>query len=59
MFISDSEEALLEQALVMSNQPMSSFEETPTPDLGAMTEEEQIAYALQMSLRQTVVGRYI
>ncbi|XP_030842176.1 26S proteasome non-ATPase regulatory subunit 4 [Strongylocentrotus purpuratus] len=52
----DSEEALLEQALVMSNQPMSSFEETPTPDLGAMTEEEQIAYALQMSLRQTVVA---
>nr|XP_054766395.1 26S proteasome non-ATPase regulatory subunit 4-like [Lytechinus pictus] len=52
----DSEEALLEQALTMSNQPMSSFEETPTPDLGAMTEEEQIAYALQMSLRQTVVA---
>lgn len=51
----DSEEALLEQALVMSNQPMS-FEDTPTPDLGAMTEEEQITYALQMSMRQTVVA---
>ncbi|XP_072177506.1 26S proteasome non-ATPase regulatory subunit 4-like [Diadema setosum] len=53
---SDSEEALLEQALVMSNQAMGGFEDTPTPDLGAMTEEEQIAYALQMSLRQTVAS---
>lgn len=51
---SDSEEALLEQALAMSMNPgggsSSAMEETPIPDFSTMTEEEQIAYAMQMSL---------
>lgn len=52
---SDSEEALLEQALAMSMNPTaetttSAMEETPIPDFSTMTEEEQIAYAMQMSL---------
>ncbi|XP_071946786.1 26S proteasome non-ATPase regulatory subunit 4-like isoform X2 [Antedon mediterranea] len=52
----DSEDALLEQALAMSrDQPVSAdtadTDISPMPDLGAMTEEEQIAYAMQMSLQ--------
>ncbi|XP_022086681.1 26S proteasome non-ATPase regulatory subunit 4-like isoform X2 [Acanthaster planci] len=46
----DSEEALLEQALAMSGAM-----ETPMPDLSTMTEEEQIAFAMQMSLAQSSV----
>ncbi|PIK59372.1 26S proteasome non-ATPase subunit 4-like protein [Apostichopus japonicus] len=49
-----SEEALLEQALAMSMNPAaettSSMEEAPIPDFSNMTEEQQIAYAMQMSL---------
>ncbi|XP_074640507.1 26S proteasome non-ATPase regulatory subunit 4-like [Tubulanus polymorphus] len=41
------EEALLEQAIAMS---MQSEDSEPMPDLGMMTEEEQIAYAMRMSL---------
>ncbi|XP_072032220.1 26S proteasome non-ATPase regulatory subunit 4-like [Amphiura filiformis] len=48
----DSDEAMLEQALAMSMQPASSAsQEAPMPDFSAMTEEEQIAYAMQMSLQ--------
>ncbi|XP_002734599.1 26S proteasome non-ATPase regulatory subunit 4-like, partial [Saccoglossus kowalevskii] len=52
----DSEEALLEQAIAMSmQQPPSevaeSVPETPAPDFSSMSEEEQIAYAMQMSLQ--------
>ncbi|XP_070540131.1 26S proteasome non-ATPase regulatory subunit 4-like [Ptychodera flava] len=55
----DSEEALLEQAIAMSmQQPPSSVSEsvqdTPMPDFSAMTEEEQIAYAMRMSLTPQV-----
>ncbi|XP_033633462.1 26S proteasome non-ATPase regulatory subunit 4-like [Asterias rubens] len=50
----DSEEALLEQALAMSMDPDApSAMETPMPDLNTMSEEEQIAYAMQMSLAQS------
>lgn len=54
-----TEEALLEKALAMSLQAetegANSNQTTPTksaaePDFGSMTEEEQIAYAMQMSL---------
>ncbi|KAJ8316787.1 hypothetical protein KUTeg_004691 [Tegillarca granosa] len=47
------EEALLEQALAMSmNQ--ETAEPTPTvPDFGSMTEDDQIAYAMQMSLQNS------
>lgn len=61
----NSEEALLEQALAMSlegNQPAATSSSTGTdamnafpdnsPDFAAMTEDEQVAYALQMSLAQ-------
>ena len=46
------EEALLEQAMSMSENPEK---ETPIPDFASMTEEDQIAYALQMSMS----GRYL
>lgn len=51
-----SEEALLEQAVAMSlatdDTPSASI--TPAlPDFASMTEEEQIAYAMQMSLQQS------
>ena len=45
----DSDEAMLEQALAMSMQ--APKETPPMPDFSAMTEEEQIAYAMQMSLQ--------
>jgi 26S proteasome regulatory subunit N10 len=54
----NSEEALLQRALAMS---METDEDTATaaagsvksdPDLGAMTEEEQIAYAMRMSMQE-------
>nr|BAF75714.1 antisecretory factor-like protein [Pinctada fucata] len=45
------DEAMLEQALAMSVQPDFGEQTTPSvPDFGSMTEEEQIAYAMQMSL---------
>ena len=49
----DSDEAMLEQALAMSmhQTPSSAAQETPMPDFNTMTEEEQIAYAMQMSLQ--------
>lgn len=60
-----SEEALLEKALAMSLEIETADNATegvkgstgeiskPTPDFAAMTEEEQIAYAMQMSLHQS------
>ena len=45
-----SEEALLEQAISMS-MGQSTEEQTPSvPDFSSMSEEDQIAYALQMSM---------
>lgn len=42
---------MLEQALAMSMQPEAVEQPTPSvPDFGSMSEEEQIAYAMQMSL---------
>ena len=41
-----SEEAMLQRALAMS------MDEGGTPDLAAMTEEEQIAYAMRMSMAE-------
>lgn len=42
---------MLEQALAMSMNPDSTDQPTPSvPDFGSMSEEEQIAYAMQMSL---------
>ncbi|XP_018649561.1 26s proteasome non-atpase regulatory subunit 4 (26s proteasomeregulatory subunit s5a) [Schistosoma mansoni] len=49
-----SEEAMLQQALAMSMQ-MNNTESSSLPmdiDLAAMSEEDQIAYALRMSLQQ-------
>ncbi|XP_054167052.1 26S proteasome non-ATPase regulatory subunit 4-like [Oppia nitens] len=52
----DTSEALLEKALAMSletdDHQMSASNDTPSmPDFATMTEEEQIAYAMQMSLQ--------
>ncbi|XP_022342267.1 26S proteasome non-ATPase regulatory subunit 4-like [Crassostrea virginica] len=47
----NTESAMLEQALAMSMQPETVDQPTPSvPDFGSMSEEEQIAYAMQMSL---------
>lgn len=55
----NTEEALLEKALAMSLEPdearvdgKPSAMSTREPDFATMTEEEQIAYAMQMSLQQ-------
>ncbi|XP_052703882.1 26S proteasome non-ATPase regulatory subunit 4-like [Crassostrea angulata] len=46
-----NDSAMLEQALAMSMNPDSADQPTPSvPDFGSMSEEEQIAYAMQMSL---------
>ena len=56
IFVENSEDALLKQALEMSMQvetpaPAPEVERRPTPpDFGTMTEEQQIAYAMHMSL---------
>ncbi len=55
----DSEDALLQRALAMSMETESGSgpEKINTPpDLGAMTEEEQIAYAMRMSMQDS--GNY-
>nr|CAG4651943.1 EOG090X08NC [Triops cancriformis] len=49
-----SEEAMLEQALAMSmggEEAVKSRTAAPVPDFASMTEEEQIAYAMQMSMQ--------
>uniref|UniRef100_A0A6G5A191 Uncharacterized protein n=2 Tax=Rhipicephalus microplus TaxID=6941 RepID=A0A6G5A191_RHIMP len=50
-----SEERLLERALAMSMEtdPAPPTTTASLPDFSAMTEDEQIAYAMQMSLQQT------
>lgn len=50
-----TEEELLERALAMSldHEPVAPVTTAVVPDFAAMTEEEQIAYAMQMSLQQT------
>ena len=49
--VGNTESAMLEQALAMSMQPETVDQPTPSvPDFGSMSEEEQIAYAMQMSL---------
>ena len=45
-----TEEALLQQALAMSTQDFGSAAPAGSVDLASMTEDEQVAYALQMSL---------
>ncbi|KXJ14573.1 26S proteasome non-ATPase regulatory subunit 4 [Exaiptasia diaphana] len=53
--VADREEAMLQQALSMSDTP--EVTDTPVPvatpnvDFGSMSEEEQIAYAMQLSLQ--------
>ncbi|XP_077501585.1 regulatory particle non-ATPase 10 isoform X2 [Amblyomma americanum] len=49
-----SEERLLERALAMSmeTEPAPAATTSSLPDFAAMTEDEQIAYAMQMSLQQ-------
>lgn len=54
-----NEEAMLEQAVAMSlaSDAAAPASTVPTvPDFAAMTEEEQIAYAMQMSLQQAHDG---
>ncbi|XP_033756331.1 26S proteasome non-ATPase regulatory subunit 4-like [Pecten maximus] len=54
-----SDEAMLEQALAMSMQPDAMEQQTTTPsvpDFGSMSEEEQIAYAMQMSLANSAAN---
>ncbi|XP_048745283.1 26S proteasome non-ATPase regulatory subunit 4-like [Ostrea edulis] len=52
----NTEETMLEQALAMSMQPEAVEQPTPSvPDFGSMSEEEQIAYAMQMSLANSAV----
>ncbi|EDO31082.1 predicted protein [Nematostella vectensis] len=51
---SDQEEAMLQQALAMSDSAQDigrSVPPTPMVDFGSMSEEEQIAYAMQLSLQ--------
>lgn len=49
--VGNTDSAMLEQALAMSMNPDSADQPTPSvPDFGSMSEEEQIAYAMQMSL---------
>ncbi len=48
--IESNEEALLKQALEMSMQPEPAAE-TPSTDFAMMSEDEQIAYAMRMSLQ--------
>ncbi|XP_076364033.1 regulatory particle non-ATPase 10 isoform X1 [Tachypleus tridentatus] len=53
-----NEETLLEKALAMSleSEGTQGTGTTSVPDFSAMTEEEQIAYAMQMSLQQAGEG---
>jgi len=55
LVVDTDEEALLKQALDMS---MEQDADSPpeVPNVSAMTEEEQIAYAMQMSLGASAAG---
>ena len=48
LVLESNEEVLLKQALEMSMEPDS---ETPSADFAMMSEDEQIAYAMRMSLQ--------
>lgn len=49
-----NDEAMLEQAISMSMGGGVQEEKTPSvPDFGSMSEEDQIAYALQMSMQNS------
>jgi 26S proteasome regulatory subunit N10 len=51
-FIAPNEEAMLERALAMSLEGGEEEQNTPSvPDFTHMTEEEQIAFAMQMSMQ--------
>lgn len=47
-----SEEALLERALAMSTETPAATRSVAMPDFANMTEEEQIAFAMQMSMQE-------
>lgn len=53
-----TEEAMLEKALAisMSNPEQTKSSASNVPDISAMTEEEQVQYAMQMSLAQAQEG---
>lgn len=55
--VADREEAMLQQAMSMAATP-ETVTDTPTPnvDFGTMSEEEQIAYAMQLSLQNLQEG---
>lgn len=56
LHVGSNEEAMLEQAVAMSLATDSTAPASTAPsvpDFASMTEEEQIAYAMQMSLQQT------
>jgi hypothetical protein len=57
LFLENPEDALLQQALAMSLSQQSGGTTTTTSaataDVSAMTEEEQLEYALRMSLAQS------
>ena len=61
VFTDTNEETLLKQALEMSMQAddegESEAEKTPVPDFSMMNEEQQIAYAMQMSMSK--IGTFI
>jgi hypothetical protein len=51
-FLAPNEEAMLERALAMSLEGGEEKQSTPAvPDFAHMTEEEQIAFAMQMSMQ--------
>jgi hypothetical protein len=52
LFVAPNEEAMLERALAMSLEGGEEEQSTPAvPDFARMTEEEQIAFAMQMSMQ--------
>jgi 26S proteasome regulatory subunit N10 len=52
LFVAPNEEAMLERALAMSLVGGEEEKNTPAvPDFAHMTEEEQIAFAMQMSMQ--------
>lgn len=60
-FVVSTDEAMLERALAMSIEDSSTTgtnsSSQPEPDFGSMTEDEQIAFALRMSMQDAVASR--
>lgn len=52
-----NDEAMLERALAMSIEDSSTPSTPREPDFGAMTEDEQIAFALRMSMQDVSASR--